>query len=96
MKLITRCSVGKYTRKKGLKNVVELETELQNLLQVRLNHIFSPDDTICLHQGSANLFAGSANKSARPEETRCPRKCCFIQKYNTINALTMKYKQKEN
>ena len=66
MELITRCSVEKllqdnchqtrYTRKKGLKNVVEMETELQNLLQVRLNHIFSPDDTICLHHEQTYIY----------------------------------------
>ena len=59
MDTITCCSVGKFlhdschqtrfTGKTGVRHFGELGTESHNLLQVRLNHIFSSDDTICLH-----------------------------------------------
>ena len=57
MESITNCSAGiflrdtchqtKYIRKQGLKNVFKLETKARNFL--RSDHVFSPDDYICLH-----------------------------------------------
>ena len=59
MESITNCFVGiflqdtchqtKYTKKQGLRSVIELETEARNFLQVRADHVYSPDDYICLH-----------------------------------------------
>ena len=50
------CHATKFTRKRGLKTLIELEDDGKNILQICCDHLFTPEDTICFHHKQMYIY----------------------------------------